>query len=102
MILRSLRSGRGAPRMGAPARRCRSRAKDRVILRHEWTGEAHRVPGHARAPEGKRTTGTFHRALRGDTLVIETGNYAAGVLNQYVEMPVATRGLLHSRSAHLR
>jgi hypothetical protein len=33
----------------------------------------------------------------GDTLVIETGNYAAGVLNQYVEQPgQPTKGLLHS------
>jgi hypothetical protein len=35
--------------------------------------------------------------LEGNTLVIETANYAAGVLNQYVEMPGRpTRGLLHS------
>ena len=33
----------------------------------------------------------------GDTLVIETGNYSAGVLNQYVEQPgQPTKGLLHS------
>src|SRR5690606_15272469 len=33
----------------------------------------------------------------GDTLVIETANYSAGVLNQYVEQPgQPTRGLLHS------
>jgi hypothetical protein len=35
--------------------------------------------------------------MEGDTLVIETGNYSAGVLNQYVEQPgQPTRGLLHS------
>ena len=35
--------------------------------------------------------------FEGDTLVIETGNYSAGVLNQYVEQPgQPTRGLLHS------
>jgi glycine/D-amino acid oxidase-like deaminating enzyme len=35
--------------------------------------------------------------FEGDTLVIETGNYSEGVLNQYVEMPgQPTRGLLHS------
>ena len=33
----------------------------------------------------------------GDTLVIETGNYSPGVLNQYVEQPgQPTKGLLHS------
>jgi hypothetical protein len=33
----------------------------------------------------------------GDTLVIETANFSAGVLNQYVEQPgQPTRGLLHS------
>ena len=35
--------------------------------------------------------------MEGDTLVIETANYSAGVLNQYVEQPgQPTRGLLHS------
>jgi hypothetical protein len=35
--------------------------------------------------------------MDGDTLVIETSNFAPGVLNQYVEMPgKPTRGLLHS------
>lgn len=35
--------------------------------------------------------------LEGDTLVIETANYSAGVLRQYVEIPgQPTRGLLHS------
>src|SRR5678815_5235230 len=33
----------------------------------------------------------------GQTLVIETANYSAGVLNQYVEQPgQPTKGLLHS------
>jgi hypothetical protein len=35
--------------------------------------------------------------MEGDTLVIETANYSAGVLNQYVEQPgQPTKGLLHS------
>jgi len=35
----------------------------------------------------------------GDTLVIETGNYSAGVLEQYVEQRgQPTKGLLHSES----
>jgi hypothetical protein len=35
--------------------------------------------------------------FEGDTLVIETANYSAGVLNQYVEQAgQPTRGLLHS------
>ena len=35
--------------------------------------------------------------MEGDTLVIETANYSAGVVNQYVEQPgQPTKGLLHS------
>jgi hypothetical protein len=35
--------------------------------------------------------------MEGDTLVIETANSSAGVLNQYVEQPgQPTKGLLHS------
>lgn len=77
-----------------------TREKDRVILRHEWM-DVRRVvyldqKGH---PAGGPRTSLGHSIghFEGDTLVIETGNYAAGVLNQYVEMPgQPTRGLLHS------
>jgi hypothetical protein len=50
-------------------------------------------------PKGGPRTSLGHSIghFEGETLVIETGNYAAGVLNQYVEVPgQPTRGLLHS------
>ena len=71
-----------------------------VILRHEWM-DVRRVvhlnlKTHPR--NGPRTSlGHSIGRFEGDTLVVETGNYAAGVLNQYVEQPgQPTRGLLHS------
>jgi hypothetical protein len=71
-----------------------------VVLRHEWM-DVRRVvhmgmPDH---PKGgaRSSLGYSIGRLEGDTLVIETANYAAGVLNQYVEQPgQPTRGLLHS------
>lgn len=77
-----------------------TREKDRVILRHEWMDVKRIVYLDMREhPKGGKRTSLGHSIGRfeGDTLVIETGNYAAGVLNQYVEMPgQPTRGLLHS------
>ena len=77
-----------------------TREKDRVILRHEWM-DVRRVvyldqKDHPR--NGPRTSlGHSIGHFEGDTLVIETANYSAGVLNQYVEQPgQPTRGLLHS------
>jgi hypothetical protein len=73
---------------------------DRVILRHEWM-DVERIV-HLNLTEhpadGPRTTlGHSIGRFEGDTLVIETANYAEGVLNQYVEQPgQPTRGLLHS------
>jgi hypothetical protein len=48
--------------------------------------------------DGARTSlGHSIGHFEGDTLVVETANYAAGVLNQYVERPgMPTIGLLHS------
>ena len=48
--------------------------------------------------DAKRTSlGYSMGHWEGETLVIETANYAAGVLNQYVEQAgQPTRGLLHS------
>ena len=79
-----------------------TREKDRVILRHEWMDVKRIVyldqKDHAKA--GKRNSlGHSIGHFEGDTLVIETANYSAGVLNQYVEMAgQPTRGLLHSAS----
>jgi hypothetical protein len=77
-----------------------TRESDRVILRHEWM-DVQRIVylnqrGHPK--DGPRTSlGHSIGHFEGDTLVIETGNYPAGVLNQYVEQPgQPTRGLLHS------
>ncbi len=77
-----------------------SREGDRVILRHEWM-DVRRVIhlGRKEHPAGAPRTSLGHSIGRfeGDTLVIETANYAPGVLNQYVEQPgQPTRGLLHS------
>jgi hypothetical protein len=71
-----------------------------VVLRHEWM-DVRRVI-HMNLKEhptnGPRSSlGHSIGRWEGDTLVIETGNYSAGVLNQYVEQPgQPTRGLLHS------
>ena len=79
-----------------------TREKDRVILRHEWMDVQRIVhlnqSGHPK--QGPRTSlGHSIGHVEGDTLVIETGNFSSGVLNQYVEQPgQPTRGLLHSAS----
>jgi hypothetical protein len=71
-----------------------------VVLRHEWM-DVRRVI-HMNMKEhpknGPRTSlGHSIGRMDADTLVIETANYAKGVLNQYVEQPgQPTKGLLHS------
>ena len=71
-----------------------------VVLHHEWM-DVRRVI-HMNMKEhpknGPRSSlGHSIGHMDGDTLVIETANYSAGVLNQYVEQPgQPTRGLLHS------
>jgi Family of unknown function (DUF6152) len=77
-----------------------TREKDRVTLRHEWM-DVKRVVylNQHEHPKGGPRTSLGHSVghFEGDTLVIETGNFPAGVLNQYVETPgQPTRGLLHS------
>jgi len=71
-----------------------------VVLRHEWM-DVRRVihmDMKTHPKDGKRgSLGHSIGRWDGDTLVIETANYSAGVLNQYVEQPgQPTRGLLHS------
>jgi hypothetical protein len=77
-----------------------ARERDRVILRYEWMDVQRIVHLDQREhPKGGPRSSLGHSIghFEGDTLVIETGNYSAGVLNQYVEQPgQPTRGLLHS------
>lgn len=76
------------------------REQDKVLLRHEWMDVVRTVYLNRREhPAGGTRTSLGHSIghFDGDTLVIETANYSAGVLNQYVEEPgKPTRGLLHS------
>jgi len=71
-----------------------------IVLHHEWM-DVRRVvhmdmKDHPK--DGARTSlGHSIGHFEGDTLVIETASYSAGVLNQYVEQPgQPTKGLLHS------
>jgi hypothetical protein len=77
-----------------------TRERDRIILRHEWMDVRRVIHLNQRShpQDGPRSSlGHSIGRFEGDTLVIETGNYSPGVLNQYVEMPgQPTRGLLHS------
>jgi hypothetical protein len=86
----------GAP--GTPLEIVRSGAD--VVLRYEWM-DVRRVVhmNMADHPRGGARSSLGHSIGRveGDTLVVDTANYAAGVLNQYVEQPgQRTQGLLHS------
>ena len=71
-----------------------------VVLHHEWMDVRRVVHMNMKDhPKGGPRSSLGHSIghLEGDTLVIETANYSAGVLNQYVEQPgQPTRGLLHS------
>ncbi len=82
-----------------------TREQDRVVLRHEWMDVVRTVYLNVREhpADGQRTSlGHSIGHFEGDTLVIETANYSAGVLNQYVEEPgKPTRGLLHSADSDL-
>ncbi|HZF28266.1 MAG TPA: DUF6152 family protein [Gammaproteobacteria bacterium] len=71
-----------------------------VILHHEWMDVRRLVHMNMKEhpKDGTRTSlGHSIGHFDGDTLVIETANYSAGVLNQYVEQAgQPTKGLLHS------
>jgi hypothetical protein len=79
-----------------------TREPDRVVLRHEWMDVVRIVHLNTREhpADGPRSSlGHSIGYFEGETLVIETANYSAGVLNQYVEEPgKPTRGLLHSEA----
>jgi hypothetical protein len=76
------------------------RDRQDVVLRHEWMDVRRvvhmSVKDHSNG--GPRSSlGHSIGRFDGTTLVIETANYARGVLNQYVEQPgQPTKGLLHS------
>ncbi len=77
-----------------------SRQGDKIVLKHEWM-DVERIVHLDRTEhpaDGPRTTlGHSIGRFEGDTLVIETANYSAGVLSQYVETPgMPIRGMLHS------
>jgi len=71
-----------------------------IVLHHEWMDVRRVVHMNMKEhpKDGARSSlGHSIGHLEGDTLVIETANYSAGVLNQYVETPgQPTKGLLHS------
>ena len=71
-----------------------------IVLHHEWMDVRRVIHMNMKThpADGKRTSlGHSIGHWDGETLVIETANFAAGVLNQYVEEPgKPTRGLLHS------
>jgi hypothetical protein len=71
-----------------------------IELRHEWMDVRRVIHMNMKThpQDGKRSSlGHSIGHWEGNTLVIETANFSAGVLNQYVEQPgVPTRGLLHS------
>ncbi len=77
-----------------------SRDGDRVLLRHEWMDVERTVYlGLDEHPSDAPRISLGHSIGRfdGDTLIIETGHYADGVLRQYVQEPGGPMGaLLHS------
>jgi len=71
-----------------------------IVLHHEWMDVKRVVHMNMKThPRDAKRTSLGHSIghWEGDTLVIETANYSAGVLNQYVEQAgQPTKGLLHS------
>ena len=71
-----------------------------IVLHHEWMDVRRVVHMNMKThPKDVKPTTLGHSIGHwdGNTLVIETANYTAGVLNQYVEQPgQPTKGLLHS------
>jgi len=71
-----------------------------VVLHHEWMDVRRVIHMNMKDHPKDAKRGSLGHSIGhwdGDALVIETANYSAGVLNQYVEEPgQPTRGLLHS------
>lgn len=76
------------------------RQGDEIVLKHEWMDVeriVHLDLDEHPADAPRTTLGHSIGRFEGDTLVIETANYSAGVLSQYVETPgMPIRGMLHS------
>ena len=75
------------------------REGDTVIIHHEWMDTVRTVHLDADPPAdvAPTTLGYSVGRFEGDVLVVETANFAPGVLRQYVEEEgQPTRGLLHS------
>ena len=91
-----IRRAWGAP--GTPLSLSRDGAN--IVLRHEWMDIKRAIHMNLKAhpASGRRETlGHSIGRMEGDTLVVETAHFPAGVLNQYVEQAgQPTRGLLHS------
>src|SRR5499427_9861738 len=73
-----------------------------IVLHHEWMDVRRVIHMNMKTHPKDGMRGSLGHSighLEGDTLVIETGNYSAGVLEQYVEQRgQPTKGLLHSAS----
>jgi hypothetical protein len=73
-----------------------------IMLHHEWMDVRRVIHMNVKThPKNGKRSSLGHSIGRweGSTLVIETGNYSAGVLEQYVERRgQPTKGLLHSAS----
>jgi hypothetical protein len=71
-----------------------------IVLHHEWMDVRRVIHMNMKThPKDGKGSSLGHSIghWEGDALVIETANYSAGVLNQYVEQPgQPTKGLLHS------
>jgi hypothetical protein len=71
-----------------------------IVIRHEWMDVKRVIHMNQKSAPKDAKRGSLGYSvghMEGDTLVIETANYSAGVLNQYVEQPgQPTKGLLHS------
>ena len=71
-----------------------------VVLHHEWMDVRRVVHMNTKTHPKDGPRGSLGHSIgrfEDETLVIETAQYAPGVLNQYVEQPgQPTRGLLHS------
>lgn len=72
---------------------------DDIVIQHEWMDIERIVHmNEDAAPAGTPETilGYSRGRWDGDTLVVETDHFKPGVLNQFVDFPDGTHGLLHS------